>query len=516
MIIANSIPFLVKTGGSEHDGIIILMLGYKKTLSLSLKRISLLMIATVIATAQLSHTVSAHPKYLLFPVVGQARFSNDFTSPRSDGQHNATDIMANKGQYIVAAVSGTITYVPYNQPTWGYMITIKDDDGFKYDYIHINNDTPGTDDGNGGPMNAYAADMKTGNRVEKGQLLGYVGDSGNAETTASHLHFEITAPDGSMINPYPYLLEAERAAGPVLYPALSNESLPYGNAINTTVQIAAGDLDADSQLEYVTVPGKGAGSHIRMFNQDNSEVNGGGFFAYDPSFAGGANVATGDVDGDGKDEIITGTGKDNSSHVKIFEANGTEIGSFFAYPGYNTGVNVTSGDIDNDGKDEIITGTGPGNTTHIKVFKLNGTLIRDFFAYEQYPVGADVASGDINNDGRDEIVTSAGPTGGSHIKIFKYDGTQQSEFFAYPGFYGGVRLDVGNVRTSTAAEEIITSPYSGGGPDIRMFNQSGTMIGQTMPYESFWSGSYDVAAADGYAKTATGGNRRASVRAASF
>lgn len=128
---------------------------------------------------------------IMFPVIGPNKYYDDFYAYRSGTTHNATVIMAAKMQPIVSASDGVVVGVWYPQPSWGYSVSVRDDQGYRYNYIHMNNDTPGTDDGNGGAMNAYAADMKVGNRVVRGQLLGWVGDSGNAETTASHLHFEI-------------------------------------------------------------------------------------------------------------------------------------------------------------------------------------------------------------------------------------------------------------------------------------------------------------------------------------
>jgi len=74
------------------------------------------------------------------------------------------------------------------------MISICGDDGRKYDYIHMNNDTPGTDDALGGPEFAFAPGLLRAGSVTRGQWIGTLGDSGNAEGTAPHLHFEIEDP----------------------------------------------------------------------------------------------------------------------------------------------------------------------------------------------------------------------------------------------------------------------------------------------------------------------------------
>src|SRR5690349_12308451 len=89
---------------------------------------------------------------IIFPVIGSSSYSNDFYAPRGDIRHNAIDILAGKGQKLVAAVDGTIVDVQYPQPNWGYSVTIRDTDGYRYTYIHMNDDNPGTNDGKGGGM----------------------------------------------------------------------------------------------------------------------------------------------------------------------------------------------------------------------------------------------------------------------------------------------------------------------------------------------------------------------------
>lgn len=148
------------------------------------------------------------PPEIAFPVEGGATFSDDFGDARSGHLHEGNDLKAPKMTPIVAARGGRVVYAPMLEPVYGYMISIAGDDGYEYNYIHINDDTPGTDDNNGGPQHAYAPGIGDGSQVIKGQHIAWVGDSGNAETTTPHLHFEIRMPDDTAINPYPYLLAA--------------------------------------------------------------------------------------------------------------------------------------------------------------------------------------------------------------------------------------------------------------------------------------------------------------------
>lgn len=471
---------------------------------------------SVIVSLFVFRGVSAHPKGLVYPVIGPSTYSNDFTSPRASGAHNATDIMAPKMSKVIAAVEGVVTYVPLSQPSWGYMITIKDKNNFTYDYIHLNNDTPGTDDGNGGPYNAYAPDIQRGATVYRGQHIGYVGDSGNAESTASHLHLEITSPQGEKINPYPYLLEAERLSVPNPYPAVGAEILPYGSSIFAPTSIAVGRFTPNQEKTGLIVgTGKGYSPHVRGLNQDNTEKF--GFYAYGVDFTGGVDVASGDVDGDGVDEIITGT-RSGAPHVRVFKQNGSVLASFYAFsPSFTGGVSVSSIDIDNDGTDEILVGAGAGGSPHVRVLRLNGEEVLGFYAYAlNYYGGVDVASGDVHGDERSEIVTTPGPGGSAHLRIFNNIGVPLGVGFnayeAYTGYTGGARVSVGDALKGNQKDEILVGPWNNGGPHFRLLRSDGAVVKEGYYYESWWSGNYDVALGDGVSYVTTGETRRSSIR----
>ncbi len=157
---------------------------------------------------------------MVFPVAGPNSYVESFYAPRYNGIHHATDIMADKMVPVVAVAGGTVYYVNgTSNPNWtgGRCCTlrIRHDDGWTSVYIHLNNDNPGTDDGQGWGI---AAGIEIGTRVEAGQVIGYVGDSGNAENTPPHLHFELHDPDGVHVNPYQALRAAEGKPTPVIQP----------------------------------------------------------------------------------------------------------------------------------------------------------------------------------------------------------------------------------------------------------------------------------------------------------
>lgn len=155
---------------------------------------------------------SAALRAIAFPTDPSISFTNNYGDPRSGHSHIAIDIIGPKMTPLYAAVDGTISDLEIPEARWGYAIGIRDGEGWTYNYLHVNNDTPGTDDGNGGPEHAYAPGIRRGAIVHKGDLVGWMGDSGNAETVTSHLHFEIHQPDGTPINPYASLVAARASS----------------------------------------------------------------------------------------------------------------------------------------------------------------------------------------------------------------------------------------------------------------------------------------------------------------
>ncbi len=447
---------------------------------------------------------------MVFPALGTVSYGNDFGDARSGGRsHEGNDIMGAKHRPLVAVVDGTIQWVKYPQPEWGYAVSIRDAEGWQYWYLHMNNDAPGTDDGLGDGLHAYAPDIVNGAKVVKGQLIGWMGDSGNAEGTTSHLHFEMHSPEGTVMNPYFSLKAATKISTPVPAPQQSYEMLPYGE-FKGGASIATGRFGLGS---IVTGAGPGGGPLVRVLTTDGNGVS--QFFPYPQAFKGGVNVATGDIDGNGIDEIITGAGSGGGPHVRILDSNGAPRGQFFPYPaGFRGGVNVAAGDLDGDGKAEIITGAGPGGSPHVRVFKADGTPIASFFPYaKEFKGGVYVAVKPASNGSPARIITSPGAGGGPHVRLFDYLGNPDVSFFAYDAsFNGGVTLSVMNPTSDDYS--IVTTPASKGGPDIRIFSALGQLKESRSAYEPWWRGGYRTAT-NGSSVYIVGDGRRASIRTVS-
>lgn len=128
-------------------------------------------------------------------------WSDTFGAPRSGGRsHEGVDMMGPQMVPLIAAADGVVSWMRHDTIR-GNNLDITDASGWTYHYVHINNDTPGTDDGANDFEFAFAPGIEQGASVRAGQVVGYMGDSGNAETVGPGLHFEISRPDGSPINP---------------------------------------------------------------------------------------------------------------------------------------------------------------------------------------------------------------------------------------------------------------------------------------------------------------------------
>lgn len=250
---------------------------------------------------------------------------------------------------------------------------------------------------------------------------------------------------------------------------------PYPARFEGGVRVAVGDLNGDGAPDFVTGSGPGA-AHVRAFSgRDQSELH--SFLPYGANFLGGVYVASGDVNGDGIDDIVTGADSGASPHVKVFDGKtGADLASFFAYPPtFSGGVRVATGDVDGDGLADIITGSGAG-AGHVKVFSgKSHEEIRSYLAYGgAFSGGIFVASGDINGDGLADVVTGADAGAGPHVKVFdsRSQGESIRSFFPYPaGFAGGVRVATGDLD-GDGRHELIVSPGKGGAPLVRVFDSS--------------------------------------------
>src|SRR5690242_5557373 len=154
---------------------------------------------------------SAPPARIVFPVVGKTTYSDDFGDPRPGGPHQGNDLIAARHTPVVAAEAGTVRLWTRSASA-GCMLYLHGRSGTTYLYIHLNNDLGAGNDNRGRCVDgvAYAPGLRDGQKVAAGALIGFVGDSGDANGIHPHLHFELHPGGASATDPFPYLKAAQR------------------------------------------------------------------------------------------------------------------------------------------------------------------------------------------------------------------------------------------------------------------------------------------------------------------
>ncbi|MFA5047779.1 MAG: putative glycoside hydrolase [Patescibacteria group bacterium] len=183
---------------------------------------------------------------------------------------------------------------------------------------------------------------------------------------------------------------------------------PYGEKYRGGISLAVGDLNGDDRSEIVTAPENGQSNLIKIFDWRGNIINS-GWNAYNKKSKNlGANVAVCDTNGDGQYEVVTSAGYGGGPHVKIFDKNGKILLSeFFAYTGsFRGGINLACGDINRDGRAEIVTGLGRGGQPLISIFDGQGKRLGRWLAYSTKNTdGIKVVAADIDNNGQAEIIS---------------------------------------------------------------------------------------------------------------
>jgi hypothetical protein len=195
--------------------------------------------------------------------------------------------------------------------------------------------------------------------------------------------------------------------------------VPFEKSFRGGASVAVGDLTGDGVNDLAVGAGRGGGPRIVVVDGESGEVAK-NFFVYEPSFTGGTGVAVGDVNGDGVDDIIVGTGNGGAPRVAVYSGADPSVvlANFFAFdPSFRNGVNVSGADFDGDGAADLVVGAGAGGAPHVQVISVAGGFdtLSNFFAFDPTSRGgARVAVVDVNDDGEHELIV--GTPG--HIRRF--------------------------------------------------------------------------------------------------
>jgi hypothetical protein len=230
------------------------------TLARTTARGTLLTLFALLLTAgAAAASASAKVPTLVFPVLGEATYIDDFGDARGQGGHEGNDLMAPRRALALAAEAGTVAFHTTSSRA-GCMLYLHGESGTEYLYIHLNNDLTTGNDNQGAcvPGVAYAKRLKSGAKVRAGEPIAFVGDSGDADGIHPHLHFEVHPNGGGAVSPYPYLRKAKR----LLFAARPGTTFTL--ALTGTVVTAAG---ADLQLSLEQVRSWPGGRKVKQSGQ---------------------------------------------------------------------------------------------------------------------------------------------------------------------------------------------------------------------------------------------------------
>lgn len=272
---------------------------------------------------------------------------------------------------------------------------------------------------------------------------------------------------------------------------------PFGPAFGGGVRVAVGDVDGDGTPDLITAAGPGGASVVKSFSgADGAEL--GGFLAFESSFTGGVNVAAGDLDQDGVDEIILSPDAGGGPRVRIVSgADGAEVLADFMGledPAFRGGVRVAVGDINGDQAPDLVVGAGAGGGSRVAVYSGAGfpadasrptRLVNDFLVFDsRLRDGVNLAAGDVNGDGFVDLVFGAGAGGSPRVvvadgKAFLAAGglgdTNLLNAFAFDqSSRTGARVAAGDLDGDGVAE-VLVGPGPGVGGVVRRYSLNGTV-----------------------------------------
>lgn len=246
-------------------------------------------------------------------------------------------------------------------------------------------------------------------------------------------------------------------------------------------EIAAGDVDGDGEFEYLLAPTTGA---ARIFVYSKTGTLKHSFPVLDGKFSGGVNISVNDLDADGVAEIVVAAKAGGGPQVALYTGAGNKRLTFLAYhTSFRGGVAVATGDINGDGVKEIVTASGYESPGHVRAFSATGRAMSvSFFPFgERADAGASLAVGNVDptNVGEEIVV---GPLGSAEprVLVLNHRGTELTRFSAFPSSVNrGLSLATA-LLSADPAKKIVVAPRNAA-PHIRVFDGDGA------PSRSFFS-----------------------------
>lgn len=302
----------------------------------------------------------------------------------------------------------------------------------------------------------------------------------------------VSAPDGKVD------LYTRTAAGTLTY---TGKTFTPFSGYTGTVRTAVGDFNGDDVPDYAFATGAGTWARTRIVNGATNTALVGATRVLD-GFTGGTFVAAGDIDRDGKAELVVSADRGGTPLVEVYRySNGGVVKSlgFLPFSAANgNGVRVSLGDLNGDGAADLILGTGAGQAPRVAIYDgatlgagRTQTLRPSFLAFgADAGHGVNVASGDVNGDGYDDLIVSQDFGGTSQVRVWSgaaiaaNPGTAISSLAPLSDFYANGTTDRSGIRIATrdfdgdGKDELVTSASAGNSSWLRVLSLGAASVTQ--------------------------------------